>query len=146
MPRTFLAKTFTTPRTAGIILCCVAIGCFGGPRVSIVPVAGHVTLGDKPVADAVILFENPNAGFAATAVIQADGSYHLRSQYGDGIPPGKYTVSVSPPAGRDEMDRPVTPSPAAAAIPERYHLTQTSGLTADVEAGKSSYDFKLDAS
>jgi hypothetical protein len=140
------ANRFLFVRTSWAVLCCLVAGCMGGTKVPIVPVGGHVTMNDKPVAHALILFENASTGFAATASIAEDGSYQLRSQYGTGIPPGKYLVSVSPPSTRDEMDRKIAPSPTIAKIPERYHLSQTSKLSAEVEKGKSTYDFKLDAS
>lgn len=124
-------------------LCCPLSSCRRGASVSISPVTGHVTLGGKPLANAEIFFEDRKLGFGAMAIVAEDGSYTLRSQYGNGIPPGDYAVSISPGSTRDQFDRPVT---SKVTVPEKFQRSQTSGLSASVKQGKNNFDFNLNPS
>lgn len=122
----------------------VPFGCTGSNQPSIVPVSGQVTINSKPASNTIITFADTEKGFAAIAVIAADGSYQMRSQYGNGVPPGEYLVSISLPSTRDELDRTIPLPPGTTKIPRKYHSSQTSNLKADVKAGKNTFDFDLD--
>tara|TARA_R100001132_G_scaffold27573_1_gene35753 strand:+ start:16773 stop:17081 length:309 start_codon:yes stop_codon:yes gene_type:complete len=98
----------------------------------------------KPAANTIITFADAEKGFAAIATIAADGSYQIQSQYGNGVPPGEYLVSVSPPSTRDELDQTIPLPPGTANIPQKYHNTNTSKLKAEVKAGETTYDFNLE--
>ncbi|UUO06893.1 carboxypeptidase-like regulatory domain-containing protein [Blastopirellula sp. J2-11] len=131
---------------AGGVLCCMFAGCMGGNQVPIVPVTGQVMMNDEPVSQAIVSFENARTGFAAMAVIADDGKYRIRSQYGDGIPPGEYVVSVSPPSTRDELDKRIPLTPIQAKIPRKFQFSQSSNLSASVKEGKSTFNFQLGSS
>lgn len=123
-------------------LCCTLSSCSRGTSVSISPVTGYVALDGKPLANAVIFFEDRKLGFGAMAIVAEDGSYTLRSQYGDGIPPGDYAVSISPGPTRDQFDRSIVSN---VTVPEKFHQSNTSNLSASVKKGKNKFDFNLDS-
>lgn len=126
------------------LLCGTPFGCSKSNQPSIVPVGGQVMVNSKPASNTIITFADTEKGFAAIATIAADGSYQIKSQYGNGVPPGEYLVSVSPPSTRDELDQTIPLPPGTATIPQKYHAPQTSKLKADVKAGETTYDFNLD--
>ena len=129
---------------SGGFLCGVLFGCSDSNQPSIVPVSGQVMVNSKPASNTIITFADTEKGFAAIATIAADGSYQIQSQYGNGVPPGEYLVSVSPPSTRDELDQTIPLPPGTAKIPQKYHAPQTSKLKAEVKAGETTYDFNLD--
>ena len=129
---------------SGGFLCGAIFGCSDSNQPSIVPVGGQVMVNSKPASNTIITFADTEKGFAAIATIAADGSYQIQSQYGNGIPPGEYLVSISPPSTRDELDQTIPLPPGTAKIPQKYHATQTSKLKADVKADETTYDFNLD--
>ncbi len=90
---------------SGGFLCGAIFGCSDSNQPSIVPVGGQVMVNSKPASNTIITFADTEKGFAAIATIAADGSYQIQSQYGNGIPPGEYLVSISPPSTRDELDQ-----------------------------------------
>lgn len=140
---------FKSMKSVVIFMCCgclcsVPVGCSDTNQPSVVPVSGQVTVDSKPATNAIITFADTEKGFAAVATIAEDGSYQMRSQYGNGVPPGEYLVSVSPPSTRDELDRTIPLPPGTATIPQKYHSSLTSKLKADVKAGESTFDFNLD--
>jgi hypothetical protein len=86
-------------------------GC-GKRPASLVPVAGKVQLGGKPVKNATIQFvpdpQTNKDGFPATSLTGEDGSFKLQTPpYGDGAAPGAYKVIV-------------LGYPGKAVIPEKY--------------------------
>ncbi|WP_417386162.1 carboxypeptidase-like regulatory domain-containing protein [Gimesia sp.] len=125
-------------------MCSVPVGCSDANQPTVVPVSGQVMVNAKPATNAIITFADTDQGFAAAATIAEDGSYQIRSQYGNGVPPGEYLVSVSPPSTRDELDQTIPLPPGTATIPQKYHSSQTSKLKAEVKEGESTFDFNLD--
>lgn len=105
-------------------------------------VAGTVTLAGQPLGTGTIVFENPETGVSISANLAADGSYKLQTAEAEGLPPGKYQVSVRPgvigtgetPLAGSAED---TSTTAAPAIPARYHSGSTSGLSAQVGEGEN---------
>ena len=85
---------------------------------------GKVTLNGKPLAGGEVAFISLDKPKPAvfSARIQADGQYAPL----DVVPPGKYVVIVT-----------------GAGVPERYHLTTTSGLMAEVQPPPSVFDINL---
>jgi hypothetical protein len=110
-----------------------------------------VTLDDKPVTGAMVLFENKEQGVAIQAPLDGDGRYQVKTYEGEGLPLGSYKVAVTPGrimqpgeelplAGKANYP----PPPPPAEIPERYRSVATSGLTIEVRQGdKPSFDFDL---
>jgi hypothetical protein len=113
----------------------VVIGCGGGPEMG--EVTGTVTLDGKPAANLEVSFnpKDSRQGTTALGYTKADGTYELRYP-GDktGAPVGQYTVSIVGAEVDEEAGAPIS-------IPERYN-TETE-LTATVEAGSNTIDFKL---
>lgn len=114
-------------------------------------VKGRVTLGDKAVTGATVMFENPETGVAVLAQLDADGNYEVKTHQGDGLPAGNYKVAVtpggimSPDEANPMADKAKIARPKLnVTIPEPYLKTATSKLTADVKPGDNPpFDFKL---
>lgn len=130
---------------AAVTLSVAVSGCSGEPHVSTAPVQGKVTYDGKPVEKGEVLFVS-ETGFAASAALDSEGRYALASQYGRGIPPGKYKVAISPPPAKQV---PGSDPPAALSakdfpdIPKKYWTTDGSGLTASVTQQSKDFDFEL---
>jgi hypothetical protein len=111
----------------------------GGCGERLYPVSGKVTLDDgKPLAKGLVIFEGLEGEKKVTARgdIQADGTYRLSTRRpGDGVPPGKYQVLISP---RVDVDNP-EPVP----FDNRYTDFKTSGLTYEVTSGSNEYPIQL---
>ncbi len=75
-------------------------GC-GGDQPPLVPVTGKVTMAGRPLTAGSILL-HPDAANAfqkdkPSSLLQVDGSFEIRTfPYGDGVPPGKYKVTLAP--------------------------------------------------
>jgi hypothetical protein len=99
-----------------------------------------VTLADgQPLTKGLVIFEGKEGDkpVSARGDIQPDGSYRLSTHRpGDGAPPGKYQVLISP---RIDVDAP-EPLP----FDSRYTDFKTSGLSFEVTAGSNDYPIRLD--
>ena len=121
-------------------------GCNSEP---IGQVHGRVTLDDGPLLGASIVFERWDTGLAVTGNLDEDGSFTLRTGEHDGLPPGEYGVAIRPGVigNGDVMLVGSAASSAVAAppaIPEKYQLSETSGLTATVEEGANpAFEFDI---
>lgn len=85
-------------------------GC-GGPKLY--PVEGTVAWADgKPAREltgGAVNFEPVGGGTSATGPIDNEGRYRLgTNRPGDGVPPGEYRVTLTPPPAADP-DRPPPP-------------------------------------
>ena len=78
------------------------VGCGSDEdRITLVPVTGTVTLNRKPLADARINFAPADGNKHKTPGVDStgpDGGYKLMFKGRSGVAPGKYKVSISPPA------------------------------------------------
>jgi hypothetical protein len=123
-------------RAIALLLLLGAAGC--GPRLY--PVSGKVTLSDgQPLTKGLVIFEGKEGDklISARGDIQPDGSFRLGTHRpGDGAPPGKYQVLISPRANVDAPDPPP--------FNERYTDFKTSGLTFEVTAGSNDFPIRLD--
>ena len=127
-----------------LVLLLWVAGC-GVPAPAIVPVSGQVTLNGQPLAQGCVCFASPD-GYASSAPLQPDGSFRLVSQYGKGIPPGRYRVTVVPSAeeGLVRMTPETKPrNPATHVIPTKYRYAHSSGLTAAVDVRHRVFTFDL---
>lgn len=111
-------------------------------------VSGTVNYQGKPLSTGTVTFvatngTNPNA----TGTIQSDGSYSLQTtEPDDGAVVGDYKVAIT------DVDSAVynTPMPGMppevpkSAIPNKYSDSNSSGLTATVEAGRNTKNFDLE--
>lgn len=112
-------------------------GCSGSDApeaMTTYPVTGKVVLGDgKPLASGVVVFAAPEKGMEFSAPVGEDGSFALKTPYGDGAPEGTYKVRVerdpSKVVAHLRGKKPASPAP----YPARYGDEKTSGLTAVVK-------------
>jgi len=95
-------------RSACILVAAASLtGCNSGPKL--VPVTGTVTLDGKPLDGANIAFSpHPGNEYPAqgTDVTGAEGNYKLSTNGRAGLPPGKYTVSISKLAVKPGVELP----------------------------------------
>ena len=116
------------------LLCLALAGCGGDWGTC----SGTVTLDGQPLKEAAITFEPEAHGPTAYGQVR-DGAFSMSTGQKDGLPTGKYKVSVSastiPKEGTKEMAKLLTPA--------KYAKPETSGLTADVKGGSNSFGFEL---
>lgn len=115
-------------------------GCATETKVELLEVSGKITYKTQPVGEGVVTFEDSASGLAASGKLAADGQYHLQ------LAPGNYAVSVVPPM--EMVDSGPNSPPAeryrnVTNIPEKVRSLRTSGLTAAVTPGKTTFDFDL---
>lgn len=107
-------------------------------------VTGRVLLDGRPLAHGTVTFV-PEQGRAATGEIREDGTFRL-STYGrgDGATIGPHKVGVTcteevveDRGTGDSLDAGLMPAATRSLIPRRYTRPDTSGLTFEVEPGKT---------
>jgi len=130
-------------------------GCNSGPAgPTLVPVEGVVTLDDKPLSGAVLLFQpqGNTAGQGGTARTDAAGKFALTSfdLKDKGAAAGTYRVTISKKVKPDGSDFQPSPDedPMLAAykevLPPQYTDDAQTTLSADVPAeGAKNLEFKL---
>ncbi len=121
-----------------------AVGC--GPNVG--TVKGRVTLKGAPIGDGSVIFQGASANVSVSGNLKPDGTYQIVAANMPGLPPGDYKVAISPSKiGTGEAPLAIAPGQAEVVrvmIPQRYHSTETSGLTATVQAGENpAFNFDL---
>ena len=120
-------------------------GC--GSQTPMGTVSGHVALDGQPLDGAMVVFENLQTGYAASANLAADGSFAFDTASGVGLPIGQYGVAVQPGAigsGEAPLVGEREDAPKRIAIPARYHSSKTSLLTATVVEGDNPpFEFQL---
>ncbi len=98
------------------------------------PVSGKVTLGDgKPLTSGVVVFTAPEKGMQFSSPVGEDGSFILKSSYGDGAPEGTYQVRIERDPSKADAHLRGKKSAPAAPYPAKYGDESTSGLTAVVK-------------
>lgn len=115
---------------------CALIGCTPDDRP--IPITGSVTFDGQPVGEGVVQFVDEKTGRGAEVRLGADGRYSAE------LHKGTYNVLVSPPYIEENTGGlPNTKYKKVNNIPNRYHSTATSGLSAAVDADQKTHDFKL---
>lgn len=134
-----------------LVVCLALCGCGRSAPVTEVetlPVKGKVTLDDKPLAgaDVVFMVDNPPATFFGTT--QEDGTYALqgRKELAEKLQ-GTCKVTISRMVKPDgsplaEGEMPATVE-AVEQLPAKYSMLDATKLTADVTPGGGTFDFKL---
>ena len=128
-------------RWTAVATACLLLGLTGcGPRMH--PVRGTVTLEDgTPVTRGLVIFERVDGGPPVTARgdIQPDGRYELSTETpGDGVPAGRYRVSINPLDTSDVPDEmKVLP------FDVKYLNQKTSGLDFEVKSGANEFPIRL---
>jgi hypothetical protein len=131
------------PRTASWVLLFASLvltGC-GTGTPPLVAVTGHVSYHGQPLPGGVIVFAPDSAkgsnGPVASAVIQPDGSFTLRTADSPGAAVGWHRVTV---VCVSDPDPDVTGSRYAvpvSLIPEKYRSADLSGLSREVRGGQT---------
>jgi hypothetical protein len=136
-----MTRTRDRRRWAAVATACLLLGLAGcGPRMY--PVRGTVTLEDgTPVTRGLVIFERVDGGPPLTARgdIEPDGRYELSTETpGDGVPAGRYRVSINPLDTSDAPDEmKVLP------FDVKYLNQKTSGLEFEVKPGAGDYSIRL---
>lgn len=134
-------------------------------KVNLVSVGGNVMLDGKPLAAAVITFEDPETGTFSFARTDSSGNYTLQfDSQENGVIPGKKVVEVStvrnvlglagedgeeegePPSeegesSSEEADEPSALPGKSEAVPACYN--KESKLTVEVTSSTSTFNFDL---
>jgi hypothetical protein len=119
--------------SAVLLVPCWGCGTSNGQMSPLVAVKGKVTYKGQPVAKGTIRFEPEGYGRPATGRLQSDGSFVLgTNREADGVVAGAHRVSVS------GFDKPLASNRAL----KKYGL-KTSGLTAEVDADHTEFNFDL---
>jgi hypothetical protein len=117
------------------LLAFIAVGC-GGSRQY--PVTGKVVLPNgSPLTGGMVVF-HPRVGeglHSANGPIGSDGTYELRTfKPGDGVMPGTYKVTITPPPSEEDK-----PSP----VPARYLTPKSTPLEYTVKPESNEYNITL---
>jgi len=112
-------------------------GC-GKKTPPIAPVTGAVTFQGKPLPGRAVIHFTTEEGFGSSCELQPDGTFLLGSEYGKGIPPGKYLVSIAPPIP-SPLDTKAPVQPNYEYIPKKYRDFPTSNFSAEVIADGSNH-------
>jgi hypothetical protein len=113
-----------------IIVC----GCGNeSPDVELLDVSGSVYFEGQPMVGALIVFHPLDAGAVTTrprGYVLDDGSFRLTTfSRNDGIPAGRYAVTVTLRQGDDDDLRTTW-------LPAHYMAPETSGLSAEIIPGR----------
>jgi hypothetical protein len=136
-------------RLIGLCALLALVGCGKGEGdlANLVPVAGTVAVGDKPLTTGSVTFRPDAARGNLTkhephGRIGSDGKYEMLTTTLKGVPPGWYKVRVTATMSNDPKNPYAIPT---SLIPTRYADPETSGLSLEVvekpEAGR--YDLPL---
>ncbi len=113
-------------------------GCGGKPA----QVSGTVSVDGVPLDTGTIAFVPSGQGMRATALIESDGSYEVRTNRETGLDTGHYKVAIS----AREVVKPEgggLPMPGEYLVPRQYGNTETSGLEYTIEEGSNVIDINL---
>lgn len=131
------ARVLTT--SAAVAVAAALQGCSesGGAvsELKTYPVKGAVKLADgKPLSSGVVVFAAPELGMEFSAPLADDGSFVLKSSYGDGAPEGTYKVRIErDPSRADARASAGRKGPTPTPYPAKYRDESSSGLTAAVK-------------
>lgn len=103
-------------------------------------ISGTVTHEGQPLTNGLVMFVNEDAGVGASAELDSSGTYSIRS-----IQTGNYKVYLAPPQApsAEEMEKGAKVEIPTLDVPDKYLGPRTSGLSATVEEGEKTADFKL---
>lgn len=151
----------------GIAGCGGAEDGFKGPRGE---VTGTVTFRGDPVPEGSLVHFQTIEGktYSADGVVQADGTFQMKSNGSTQLPAVTYGVMITPPVNPDDAKETVSIDPedlrdpvkraeferlgkekqkefeASLPFPRRYMSLGTSKLTFPVEPGKNVYELELE--
>ena len=122
-----------------LVLVACSLGCGGGPAFA--PVSGRVTLNEKPLPDAYVVFQptvgEPNE--VSQGKTDADGMFSLAGTQGqDGAKVGDHTVTITTVAP-DAMDDERSPLPKDK-VPQKYRDRPLEFTVAEGENDEANFD------
>lgn len=118
---------------------------------SLAPVKGCVTLDNKPIEGATVIFmpQGSKMGDGAVGVTDSSGNYEAKAGGATGAPLGIYKVTISrliDPFGKPvvaTLETPPATLGARESMPLKYSDHAVSALKCSVAAGGGTFDFKL---
>jgi len=110
-------------------------------QVPSVKIEGTVSYQGKPIPEGTIQFYDQSQGAGASATIETNGHYVSNST----LPYGTYQVFIQPPLIQMQLPNaaPTEQPKKMPEIPEKFRSAATSGLTADVSATSTVFDFDM---
>ena len=111
-----------------------AAGCGGGWGTC----SGTVTLDGAPLKAGSISFHPTGDGPTAYGMVK-DGAFEISTGQKDGLPPGKYKVTVS----ASTIPKEGTKETAKLLTPPKYSTAAGTDLEADVKSGSNSFKFEM---
>jgi hypothetical protein len=125
-------------------------GC-GDPNAAkahqVYPVKGKVVLADgSPLKSGLVVLVSTTAAAEYSGTIGPDGSFEVKTAYGEGAPEGTYKVRIEPDDTTlpQAKGRPGARKAASLPFPAMYNDEATSGLTVTVKSGDNTLEpFKL---
>ena len=134
----------------GLVLGCVASGCGPDNPRGRVPVAGKITLDDRPLDHGNIVFVPEEADGIGTGAVIDDGAYRIEVL--KGLPPGKYLVRIfstgAPASGTPSIDPPTLPGnsppppPGVERVAPRYNVQSETVIEVTARGG-GQFDFDV---
>jgi hypothetical protein len=116
----------------------LALGC--GSDLDTAKVNGKVTVGGQPVEGITVTFMPAAGGRPAQGITDASGNFSLSTMGNeDGAVPGKHKVTFSKDTSTASSDSSTAALPKPVELPfnAKYSSVDTSGITAEVVAGKT---------
>lgn len=141
----------------GLVPCILVSGCMGNSSTTQAEatVTGIVTLDGSPVQGATVTFRpEESGGSGAFGMTDEEGKYTLNTSNAVlGVKPGQYKISVTKleaatsdaPSEEDPSygGAPTRESAPKNLLPEKYSKVDSSGLTADIQAGENDVPLQL---
>lgn len=138
------AKSWTTVAMA---VAALLAGCSTSPRMDyakagLVQIGGVVKLGGAPLANALVIFENPENGTFSYARTDSAGRYALMfDSVQPGVTKGRKTVRIKTAGSFGEGDPDARSTGGKELLPACYH--SDSKLVVEVSAPSDHVDFEL---
>jgi hypothetical protein len=134
-----------------VVVVVFSIGC--GESSSLLPATGTVTYQGKPVENATVTFV-PEKGDMSTGTTDVSGKFEMKTKGKPGANAGKNTVyiakqdlkGVSTTMTPEDMMKMASKGASftpKSLLPAKYNDPKNVVLTADVQSGKSTFDFAL---
>ncbi|MDB5390076.1 MAG: hypothetical protein JWM11_5722 [Planctomycetaceae bacterium] len=138
--------------------CLMFSGCGGGavrtPSKEQATISGSLSNAGKSISvDSLVTFESTEKSSMASGKVDALGKFNLKAADPTvGIPPGRYSVTVTPPAGEpakvgtDDYKAKMMQGGMAAAqkkpsdIPDNFQSMSTTPLKLEVKQGQNTFD------